>query len=108
MIVSLEKVLKTSSLICPKNAKKLSSIIFEALSKESKVILDFKNINTITLSFLYFSLKDVKKYYKGNLKDIIIVKNPTSFLYEEIEYLKKNYKELSKKFNKIETMYSFG
>lgn len=33
---------------------------------------------------------------------MIIIKNPTSFLYDEIEYLKKNYKELAKKLNKFE------
>lgn len=105
MTLVLEKILKTSTLLCPINAKKINKIIMEAVASNTKVVIDFANIKSITLAFLYFSMKDVKKYYKGNLSDLIIVKNPTSFLFEEIEYLKKNYKELSKKFNKIEQNY---
>lgn len=105
MTLVLEKILKTSTLICPINAKKINKIIMEAVVNKTKIVIDFTNIKSVTLAFLYFSMKDVKKYYKGNLSDLIIVKNPTSFLFEEIEYLKKNYKELSKKFNKIEQNY---
>ncbi len=105
MTLVLEKILQTSILLCPINAKKLNKIIMGALANNTKVIIDFTNIKSITLAFLYFSMKDVKKYSKGNLNNLIIVRNPTSFLFEEIEYLKKNYKELSKKFNKIENNY---
>ncbi|MBP6062461.1 MAG: STAS-like domain-containing protein [Fusobacteriaceae bacterium] len=104
MILVLEKILKTSSLICPENAKKINKIIVKALGKNEKVTIDFSNINTVSIAFLYLSFKDLKKYYKNslNLNEMITIKNPTSFLYDEIEYLKKNYKELAKKLNKFE------
>ena len=44
MILVLEKILKTSSLICPENAKKINKIIVKALGKNEKVTIDFSNI----------------------------------------------------------------
>lgn len=103
MVLVLKKFLKTSSLICPNNALKLNYIINSALAQNIKITLDFSNVKSISLAFLYFSFRGIKKQYKDKLKDLIVIKNPTSFLLDEIDYLKKNYRELSKKFNKFES-----
>lgn len=103
MVLVLKNFLKTSSLICPSNALKLNYIINSALAQNIKITLDFSNVKSISLAFLYFSFRGIKKQYKDKLKDLIVIKNPTSFLMDEIDYLKKNYRELSKKFNKFES-----
>lgn len=101
MVLVLNKFLDTELLVSPYKAKQLGEIIYRYISKKKEITLDFSNIKTVSLAFLYFSFKDIKKEMKKEVKMLVKIKNPTSFLYEEIEYLKTNYKELSKKFNKI-------
>ncbi|MGL5100051.1 MAG: STAS-like domain-containing protein, partial [Fusobacteriaceae bacterium] len=76
--------------------------ILESIVDKREIILDFSEIRTVTLSFLYYTFKGIRKELTKKEKTLLHIQNPTNFLYEELEYLKSNYKELSLKFKKIE------
>lgn len=108
MTIKLREFLDTCVLMAPEKAKKLREVIYEAISEKKEVILDFSEIRTVTLSFLYYTFKGIRKEFTKREKLMLQIKNPTDSLYEEIEYLKSNYKELSSKFKKIEKMNALG
>ncbi|MGL5122851.1 MAG: STAS-like domain-containing protein [Fusobacteriaceae bacterium] len=105
MILVLHKFLKTGILVSPEKARKVKKVIVEMLKNKKEIILDFTAIKTISLSFIYFLFDDMNKELRKTGKNLIKIKNPTVFLYDEIEYLRKNYNELSIKFKKYEFQY---
>ncbi len=106
MILVLHKFLKTGILVSPQKAKKVNEVIVEMVKNEKEIILDFAEIKTISLSFIYFLFNDMSKELRKTAKDLIKIKNPTVFLWDEIEYLRKNYHELSIKFKKYDPGYA--
>lgn len=104
MIIKLREFLDTCILMAPEKAKKVREVILEAIAEKKEIILDFSEIRTVTLSFLYYTFKGIRKELTKREKLLLQIKNPTESLYEELEYLKSNYKELSLKFKKIEKM----
>lgn len=108
MIIKLREFLDTCVLMAPEKAKKLREVILEGISEKKEVVLDFSEIRTVTLSFLYYTFKGIRKDLTKREKLLLQIKNPTATLYEELEYLRYNYKELSLKFKKIEKMNSLS
>ncbi|MGL4968548.1 MAG: STAS-like domain-containing protein [Fusobacteriaceae bacterium] len=104
MIIKIRELLDTCVLMAPEKAKKLREVILEAVADKKEIVLDFSEIRTVTLSFLYYTFKGIRKELTKREKSLLQIKNPTSSLYEELEYLKLNYKELSLKFKKVERM----
>ncbi|MGL6064698.1 MAG: STAS-like domain-containing protein [Fusobacteriaceae bacterium] len=105
MILVLHKFLKTGILVSPEKAKKVKRVIVEMVKNKKEITLDFTEIKTISLSFIYFLFDDMSKELRKTAENLIKIKNPTVFLYDEIEYLRKNYNELSIKFKKYELQY---
>lgn len=104
MIIKLREFLDTCVLMAPEKAKKLRELILEGISEKKEVILDFAEIRTVTLSFLYYTFQGIRKELTNREKMLLQIKNPTASLYEELEYLKTNYKELALKFKRVEKM----
>ncbi|MGL5124920.1 MAG: STAS-like domain-containing protein [Fusobacteriaceae bacterium] len=105
MNIVLKKFLKTTLLVSPEKAQKVRTILINALVKGKEISLDFSEINTVSLSFLYFLFRDMDKELTKVSKELMTFKNPTNFLMDEIQYLKDNYTELSNKFKKYEIDY---
>jgi len=102
MIIKLKEFLDTCVLLTPEKARKVREIIIERISQKKEVILDFSEIRTVTISFLYYMFEGLRKRVSKRESLLLQIKNPTTALYEEIDYLKENYKELAKKFKRIE------
>lgn len=105
MNIVLKKFLNTSLLVSPEKAEKVREVLIKTLKKGKEISLDFTEINTVSLSFLYFLFRDMDKDLLRVSKELVKIKNPTNSLMEEFQYLKENYKELSYKFKKYETDY---
>lgn len=102
MIIKLKEFLDTCILIAPEKAKKVREVILERIREKKEVILDFSEIRTVTLAFLFYLFEGVKKEFRKKDLPLLQIKNPTKSLYEEIDYLKENYKILGRKFKRIE------
>ncbi|WP_293723335.1 STAS-like domain-containing protein [uncultured Cetobacterium sp.] len=98
MKIKLKKYFNSSMLINPDKAKSFYEKIKEVLKKEEEVVLDFAGIQVTTLVFLYVLFTNLWNEYGNELKNKLTIKNASQGFFNQMIYLKDNYKELKTKF----------
>lgn len=98
MKIKLKKYFNSSVLVNPGKARKFYERLKNILKLEKEVVLDFNGIKATTFVFLFVLFTNLWKEYGKELKNKLVIKNAPANLVEQMNYLKKNYKELNEKF----------
>ncbi|MEG0069927.1 STAS-like domain-containing protein [Cetobacterium sp.] len=98
MKIKLRKYFNSSVLVNPDKAKMFCDRLKDILKKEKEVVLDFTGIKATTLVFLFVLFTNLWNEYGKELNSKLSIKNASENFFNQLLYLKKNYKSLKEKF----------
>ena len=98
MKIKLKRYFNTTILVSPEKAKKFCDRIKNILKREEEVILDFEGIQITTLVFLFVLFTNMWNECGKELRKKLIINNGSQGFFNQLNYLKENYKDLRKKF----------
>lgn len=108
MHLILTKFFNTSVLVSPVKAMELCKILTQRVKSGKPITLDFLGVKGITSAFLYIVFSNLIKECEKNaeeLKKFISISNPCQTLIDEINYLRDNYKSVSRRIDSLQLSY---